>query len=273
MKTFSLVGKSGTGKSYQALNLCHNLNIESIIDDGLFIFRGKAIAGKSAKKDATKMGAIKTAIFSNEKHRNDVINAINNTKPHSLLIIGTSESMIEKIIAALNSQPDLLFIPKIDEKIYIEDITTENEQKIAQKNRHQQGKHVIPVSSAQLKKDFSGYFLSSLHAFRHLSLLHKDEKSIVRPSYSYSGNFVIAPEVISDIISCVAEDVNGIKDVLKVSSFKHKDGIHIKIFIKTDDEYPAIEVAQELQKIACNTIEEMTAFNVNKLNIEIRSIV
>ena len=37
MKVYALVGKSGTGKSYQAVNLCKELNIEAIIDDGLFI--------------------------------------------------------------------------------------------------------------------------------------------------------------------------------------------------------------------------------------------
>ena len=35
MKVYGLIGKSGTGKSFQAVNLCKQLNIESIIDDGL----------------------------------------------------------------------------------------------------------------------------------------------------------------------------------------------------------------------------------------------
>ena len=50
MKVYSLSGKSGTGKSYQAINLCRKMNIESIIDDGLFICRNKVIAGISAKR-------------------------------------------------------------------------------------------------------------------------------------------------------------------------------------------------------------------------------
>ena len=39
MKVYGLIGKSGTGKSFQAVNLCKRLKIESIIDDGLFICR------------------------------------------------------------------------------------------------------------------------------------------------------------------------------------------------------------------------------------------
>ena len=60
MKVYTLVGKSGTGKSYQALTLCKDLNIESIIDDGLFIYHSQVIAGMSAKRQNTTIGAIKT---------------------------------------------------------------------------------------------------------------------------------------------------------------------------------------------------------------------
>lgn len=61
MKVYSLTGKSGTGKSYQAMNLCNEENIESIIDDGLFIYHSRVEAGISAKRQKTHVGAIKTA--------------------------------------------------------------------------------------------------------------------------------------------------------------------------------------------------------------------
>jgi ABC-type glutathione transport system ATPase component len=50
MKVYALVGKSGTGKSYQAQNLCRELKIKGIIDDGLFIYENKVISGISAKR-------------------------------------------------------------------------------------------------------------------------------------------------------------------------------------------------------------------------------
>ena len=58
MKIYGLVGKSGTGKSYQAVNLCKEKNIESIIDDGLFICGNMVIAGISAKRQKTKYAAV-----------------------------------------------------------------------------------------------------------------------------------------------------------------------------------------------------------------------
>ena len=72
MKIYALVGKSGTGKSYQAVNLCKELNIESIIDDGLFICRSKVLAGISAKRQPTKIAAVRTALFHEDDHMESV---------------------------------------------------------------------------------------------------------------------------------------------------------------------------------------------------------
>ena len=63
MIIYGLSGKSGTGKSYNAIELCVRMQIEAIVDDGLFIDQGTIIAGVSAKKQKSKMRAIKTAIF------------------------------------------------------------------------------------------------------------------------------------------------------------------------------------------------------------------
>ena len=57
MEVYTLVGKSGTGKSFHAMNVCKKLNIEAIIDDGLFIYKNSVLAGTSAKREETKIGA------------------------------------------------------------------------------------------------------------------------------------------------------------------------------------------------------------------------
>ena len=72
MKVYTLTGKSGTGKSYQAINLCKEKNIESIIDDGLFIYKNRVEAGISAKRQKTMAGAIKTALFTLDEHASSV---------------------------------------------------------------------------------------------------------------------------------------------------------------------------------------------------------
>ena len=98
MKVYGLIGKSGTGKSYQAINVCKEYDIESIIDDGLFICRNKVMAGISAKRQPTKIGAVKTALFSTDEHMEEVRDKIKKIKPSSILIIGTSDGMVDKML-------------------------------------------------------------------------------------------------------------------------------------------------------------------------------
>ncbi|WDC84552.1 hypothetical protein PL321_02100 [Caloramator sp. mosi_1] len=50
MEIICLVGKSGTGKSYKAMQVASTYNIDCIIDDGLLIYKGKVVAGVSAKR-------------------------------------------------------------------------------------------------------------------------------------------------------------------------------------------------------------------------------
>ena len=152
MKVYGLIGRSGTGKSFQAVNLCKELNIESIIDDGLFICRNKVAAGISAKRQKTKVGAVKAALFTDEGHMKEVSEAIGKMNPSSVLVIGTSDRMVDKIVARLG-------LEKIDERIYIDDITTEVQRAMARKQRDEMGQHVIPVPTFQLKRQFSGYFM------------------------------------------------------------------------------------------------------------------
>lgn len=267
MKVYALVGRSGTGKSYQAINLCKDRGIESIIDDGLFIYRGKAMAGRSAKRESTKIGAVKAALFNDESHMTEVSSKIKEVNPESVLLIGTSDGMVEKIAKRLGTGP-------IDEKIYIEDITTEGERKIAEKQRQGQGKHVIPVSSMQLKHEFSGYFLSPLRIFRGMGVGRGSftEKSVVRPTYSYMGEFIISDRVITDIIRCTAESIEGVRRVLRVNSEKEMEELNITVQLIAGRNFNIIQAAEELQKKSFRMIEEMTAFNIKCLNIEVKGI-
>lgn len=100
MKVYALVGKSGTGKSYQAMNLCREKDIESIIDDGLYIYKTEAMGGMSAKREPTKVGAIKTALFSKDDHRDEVTKLIEDTNPQSILLLGTSDGMVRRFKSA-----------------------------------------------------------------------------------------------------------------------------------------------------------------------------
>ncbi len=268
MKVYGLIGKSGTGKSFQAVNLCKEFNIESIIDDGLFICRNKVAAGISAKRQLTKIGAVKTALFNTDEHRNEVVDTIKRIKPSSILIIGTSDAMVDKIIKRLD-------LPKIGKRIYIDDITTEEDREMARKHRNEMGQHVIPVPTFQLKKQFSGYFMMPLRIlFREWgSWKDMSEKSVVRPTYSYLGDYKISEKVMNDIIECVKLESGSVMDILKVAAFKVNDGIDLYVLANFKYGVNLPEETVRFQKAAAEMIESMTAFNVNRFDLEVKDIV
>ena len=163
MKTVSFTGKSGTGKSYQATALAQRRGFDAIIDDGLLIYKGQIVAGTSAKKCATKAAAMRAALFNVQEQRDAVSAAIEEYKPNAIMIIGTSDRMTD-IIA------DQLGISKPSERIYIEDVSTEEDRKLAAHYRIDEGEHVIPAPLGQLRRDFAGYFMNPLKLFRDKAL-------------------------------------------------------------------------------------------------------
>lgn len=273
MKVYSLSGRSGTGKSFQAINLCKEKNIEGIIDDGLFIYRNKVISGVSAKRQRTIIGAVKSAIFTEDEKAEEAKAAIARMNPASLLVIGTSDEMIDKIVARLE-------LPEPSERIYIEEITSEEERLIARKQRKEMGQHVIPAPTFQLKKQFSGYFMKPMKILKDFGPGHwreTAEKSVVRPAYSYMGRYNISEKVMSDIIDCISADMGGIHEIDMVHVAEKREmrneGIEIEVVIDMDYGWDLPAKAQQFQTRIADEIEGMTAFNVNKVDIEVRDVV
>ena len=144
--------------SYKASNLAYERGI-FIIDDGLFIKGSKVIAGISAKKEATMVAAVRRALFMDKKHATSVKEAIEITRPNAILILGTSVNMIHRIVSNLG-------LPPAEEIIKIKDVSTEEEIQAARISRREQGMHVIPVPTLEIRKDFSGYLLHPLRILR-----------------------------------------------------------------------------------------------------------
>jgi hypothetical protein len=161
------------------------------------------------------------------EHAADVKNAIHEFQPEAILVLGTSDSMVNRIIENLG-------LPGIDEIIRIEDIATEKEIMIARKNRREQGKHVIPVPTLEIRKDFSGYFIDPLKIFKTVGRekrLETLEKTVVRPTFSYMGKFYISDSAIEAIATYNAESVEGVCKVLKSSAISRADGVIIYVDI------------------------------------------
>ena len=226
MQVYAFVGKTGTGKSYNAQRVAKENKINYIIDDAILIKNTKVVAGRSAKTEANFIASVKAAVFLDENRRAEMIQVLKKENPEKILILGTSDDMVEKIVANLK-------LGKIYKTIYIQDIATDEQIKEARRSRVEDGKHVVPVPTLEIKKQFSGYFLDSLKSFNFFgrdddSVHDNSEKTIIRPTYSYLGNYTISDNVINAIISHVVSRVDGVSKVFKVVTEKYIDGMKLR---------------------------------------------
>lgn len=268
IKVYAFVGPSGTGKSYRAQMVASEKNINYIIDDGLLIKENQVIAGESAKKAETKVATVKHALFYEESEREPIIKALKKYRAESILILGTSDGMVKKIAANLG-------LPEISETIYITDVATEEEMKTARRIRVTEGKHVIPVPTFEIKKDFSGYLLDPLQIFKSKGKDNKpymSEKSMIRPTFSYLGNYTISDSVLKDIIEHLSKKAEAIYKIARIRIEKTSQGVYIYIEIIIKYGYNVITSLQIFKKHCVKEIENLTAMNVEKIQILAKGI-
>lgn len=268
MKVFAFVGPSGTGKSYRAQMVASENNINYIIDDGLLIKNNTVIAGTSAKKAPTKIETVKHALFIDEKEKDEMKKAFKKYKPESLLILGTSDGMVKKIAANLG-------IPEISKTIYINEVATEKEMEEARRVRVTEGKHVIPVPTFEIKKDFSGYLLDPLQIFKSKgkgNTPYISEKSIIRPTFSYLGNFTISDSVFRQIAEYLANRDEAVYRVVRTRVENSELGPTIYMEIILNYGYNILDTLKEFQQKTKKEIERLTAMNVQKIDIVAKGI-
>ena len=268
LKVYAFVGPSGTGKSYRAQMVASERGINFIIDDGLLIKENEVVAGESAKKAATKVATVKHALFYEEKEREPIIKAFKKYKPESILILGTSDGMVQKIATNLG-------LPEISETIYITDVATEEEMKTARRIRVTEGKHVIPVPTFEIKKDFSGYLLDPLQIFKSKGKGQRpyvSEKSIIRPTFSYLGNFTISDLVFRQILEYLAVQTPAIHRILKTRVENFGEGAKIYMEVSVVYGFNVIEGINDFKKKSKKEIEKLTAMNVVELEVVAKNI-
>ncbi|MBR5741454.1 MAG: Asp23/Gls24 family envelope stress response protein [Firmicutes bacterium] len=265
MKTIGFYGKSGTGKSYHAMDLAHKLGIELLIDDGLLISGNSVLAGNSAKREKTRLGAVRTALFTDETRAREMREKIREEDPNGILILGTSPDMIDKIAERLE-------LPAPSEYIAIEDVTTRRERDVALKNRRDKGTHVIPAPTLEIKRQFSGYFMDPLSLIRDLipGRAKSGERTLVRPTYSYRGEYSIADSCLTEIVTYAAKTTDGVARVSRILIDPGTDSVALSLSAVLTGGVSVPVTAQALQRNVRTAVEEMTAFNISGVRVDVR---
>lgn len=264
MEVYAFIGSSGTGKSHNAQRIAEDNNIDYIIDDALLISKTKVLAGKSAKTELTKIGSVKAAIFNDISRRNIMKKTIKSSNIDKILVLGTSDGMIDLIVKNLG-------LPNVKQRIYIEDVTSAEDMNIAKKIRMEEGKHVVPVPTLEIKEQFSGYLLDPLKIFEKKDKTYH-EKSVIRPTFSYLGKFNISDKVIKDIIEYSIRDTKGISKVNKISIDKYVDGIKITIEINVTYGSNIKESTKQLYSVIAKDVNHITGINIFSIDVMVKGI-
>ncbi len=273
MDVIALVGPSGTGKSHRALWVAQKNGADAIIDDGILIKDGKVIGGSSAKKEKNRIMAVRRAIFVLPGHAEAVRKAIEAASLRRILILGTSENMVQKIAKTLR----LGIISKL---IRIEDIATKKDIEIAQYHRLKKGEHIIPVPSIELKPHFSGYLIDPIRSFFKTASAKRrrlGERSIVRPVFSYYGKLVIDDSVIKSIVRIVSQQM---KEVYRVGKTRIRHlvngsddlGIVVSLEVIFFYGHEMNDALALLHKQLQREIERMTGMVVHEIHILVKGL-
>ncbi len=265
----ALVGGSGTGKSHHAAETADRLEADALIDDGLLIADGEILAGRSAKREGTSLAAVRRAIFSNARDARHVQEAIEKLGPRRILVLGTSEHMVSLIA-------ERLALPSPSRFVSIEEIVSGDNIAIARRTRREEGKHVIPAPTLQVKKTFPGYLVDPLRLLFGSSVRghHVVEKSIVRPSYSTLGRISIASRAVAQVAHEAALRAEpGRVTVLHTHVLVRQEGVDLALEIRLlGGREPLWDRLARLQLRVVDEVEEWTALSVETCHVTLRDL-
>lgn len=269
-KSYALIGRSGTGKSFRAQFVAAKYNIPLIIDDGLLISGDRIVAGKSAKQSLNFMQAIKYAVFKDTEHRNEVYRALQKENFRKILILGTSEKMVQSII-------DTLKLPPLYKVIKIEDIATPEEIETAMKVRYSEGQHVIPVNPVQITRSYPDIAYNSIKVgivkkilpFGLRKKVITQEKTVVKTEFTKTEDRkTISSAALKQMITHCLYEYEATMKIEDVSYTLNDSGYLINVDIRTPVHLTKVE-NQELELYIRDSLEKYAEIMVYKVNLKI----
>lgn len=271
MEVIGFYGPPGTGKSDRALVIAYENKASCIIDDGILIYHSRIVAGKSAKREESRLKAVRRAIFWDKEQRDEVKAALLKINPKRVLILGTSDRMVVTIAKALE-------LPMPAKYIRIEDVARPEDMLKANEARNKEGKHVIPVPTMELKPYFKGYMVDPLRFLRSRKKEPKrfsewNERSVVRPVFSYYGKLTFSDKVIEDLVNYAAGGLRKIK-IRHVRSKKSESQVnglilYLDVTVRTGTPQDIKNVIHTMRDRIQREIEYTTGMSLETIKINL----
>jgi len=264
---YALVGRSGTGKSFRAKLVAQKYGIDILIDDGLLIKGQRIIAGKSAKREKAYLSAIKTALFTDDRHCRQVRSLLEKEKFKRILILGTSEKMTHKIAGRLR-------LPAPSKVINIEEIASKEDIETAVMTRRKEGKHVIPVPTIEIHRNYPQFVYDSVKVFlkRSFSFLPSKEKvfekTVVQPEFG-KGRVTISETAVTQMVLHCVDEFDDTIAVRKVSVTQQPAGYYLNIDIHVPFGVQLSGTIHSLRDYIIESLEHYGGVSIRKVDIKV----
>ena len=98
------------------------------------------------------------------------------------------------------------------------------------------------------------------------------EKSIIRPTFSYLGNFTISDSVFKEIVEYLASKMPEIHKIIKTRVNNTLEGPIIYMEVSVVYGYNVVECLSELKRRAKKEIENLTAMNLQSIDVVAKNI-
>ncbi len=262
---YALYGKSGTGKSHRAISIAYKYSIPLIIDDGLLIYKGKKLTSSiSGKQEKNRLKAVKRAIFDDPGYAAIMKEHLTTLNPDKILIIGTSQHMIYKIVQNLDlDMPDVW--------IDIDEITSPEERNRAYLHRNK-GRHVVPLSPVEVSNfklpliDRLKLLITSKGKTKYLG-----EQSVVKPSFHSMGRVYIQEKALQDLAHFVLTHQLKCDNVkrINISSKPKNDAPIIKVHVSFNFGDPLHVMGKKINEELKNNLKQLSGLE----NIQVRMII
>ncbi|MFA6508137.1 MAG: hypothetical protein WCT14_18685, partial [Treponemataceae bacterium] len=170
-------------------------------------------------------------------------------------------------------------LPQPSRIIKIEEIATQEEIEKALQSRKVEGKHVIPVPSFEVKRNYPTIFHDAIKVFLKRGTPvpisgapRIYEKAVVRPEYSKRVPVTISEEALSQMVIHGVDEFNKDFAIKKVVVKAADAGYRVVITIDVPYGTELSGNIQELQKYLINSIERYTGIMIEEVNIIIDRI-
>ncbi|MDX9810590.1 MAG: hypothetical protein RBT04_10610, partial [Sphaerochaetaceae bacterium] len=223
---------------------------------------------KSAKREQNFLTAVRTALFDDDDQQRETVTALQKEKYHKLLIVGTSDKMVHKIATRLK-------LPAPEKIFKIEDIASKEEIETAMRIRYSEGKHVIPVPSIEITRNYPQIVYDSMRVFfkqkARFPWMKKKayEKTIVRPEFSKHGKITMSEAALTQMVVHCLDEFDSMIKVRKVVVKVESDGYNLTVKLRVPIKHQISSTLAELQEYIADSLEKYGGIFVSGVNIEI----